>query len=185
MLMLPLVPLILTLLACLNVPLGSPETSKVDERLSGAWTVRHDGDEQMYILRPFDGRAYIVQSFNYKADRSEFSGMSTSKGWLTTIGSAAFITLEPINHKNELGVSDDKSKFWLVGRVNLSGDSLEYKPITNDSKLIKSQEPKTREALESLVKANVDNLDLYGETMRFQRADKDTIKAVLEAFHVE
>src|SRR5690606_4146891 len=104
----------------------------------------------------------------------------------TQLGGATFITMEPLSHKQALGLDGEaREKFWLVGRLTINESSVELRPISTDSGFIKKGEPAEREAVEKIIAANVDNDQLYGETVRLIRADPEHIKEVLAAFKVD
>ena len=54
-----LVPVVLGLMACLPVPLGDPERSRVDAAMNGVYANR-DGDPGCMIFEPFDKRTWLV-----------------------------------------------------------------------------------------------------------------------------
>ena len=47
-LMLVIIPIIAGLLACMPVPIGDPERSRVDPGLNGAWVLQSDDDLEVY-----------------------------------------------------------------------------------------------------------------------------------------
>jgi len=61
-------PFLICVLACLKAPIGDPETSKLDPKLTGVWLGK-DGDEfGMLVLQPFDKRTYLVGWFESESD---------------------------------------------------------------------------------------------------------------------
>jgi len=60
------VPLFMSLLACLPVPIGDPEKSRIDPELSGVWI---DPNEPMMVLiEPYDKRTWLVTIAEYDLD---------------------------------------------------------------------------------------------------------------------
>ena len=64
-LMLGIVPVITGILACMPVPIGDPERSKVDPDITGVWAVltieeESDSEAGAYVFEPFDKRTWLV-----------------------------------------------------------------------------------------------------------------------------
>ena len=76
-LMLAIVPAIIGLLACMPVPIGNPERSRVDPDISGVWAMLGDGDEAFYIFEPYDKRTWLLTGVpieeGSEADLSDYS----------------------------------------------------------------------------------------------------------------
>lgn len=60
------VPLFISLLACLPVPIGDPEKSRIDADLSGIWLV--GDDTSVALIEPYDKRTWIVTLFETAID---------------------------------------------------------------------------------------------------------------------
>ena len=64
--MLVLIPIFAGLLACMPVPIGNPERSKVDPDLSGVWAAtvisedEPDPDPAFYLFEPYDKRTWLI-----------------------------------------------------------------------------------------------------------------------------
>ena len=56
-----IIPVIIGLLACMPVPIGNPERSRIDPELSGLWTMQDsDGDIMGIVLfEPYDKRTWL------------------------------------------------------------------------------------------------------------------------------
>jgi hypothetical protein len=56
-----LLPLLLGVLACLPVPVGDPEKSRIDPAMSGVWNLSDaDGGHMIIILDPYDKRTWLM-----------------------------------------------------------------------------------------------------------------------------
>lgn len=113
-----LAPSLLTLMACLEVPIGAPEKSVVDPALSGAWLSVDDNSAEpwLWLLEPWDQRTWIttwVMAESAAPEETEGAGpreglrdlealealesatVAVFKTWLTEIGGVRFLVLEP------------------------------------------------------------------------------------------
>lgn len=63
-LMLMIIPFIAGLLACMPVPIGNPERSRIDPELTGVWAILAGSDSAddagFYIFEPYDKRTWLV-----------------------------------------------------------------------------------------------------------------------------
>ena len=60
-LMLIVIPIFAGLLACMPVPIGNPERSRIDPEMSGVWILEGDGeDAALYQFHPYDKRTWLV-----------------------------------------------------------------------------------------------------------------------------
>ena len=66
-------PIFLGLMACLPVPIGDPEKSRIDPDLSGVWIVPDEDGERasVVLLEPFDKRTWLWTSYEVRADDAE------------------------------------------------------------------------------------------------------------------
>ena len=53
-LMLMIIPIFAGLLACMPVPIGNPERSRIDPDLNGPWAMEDGGDVNLYLYQPYD-----------------------------------------------------------------------------------------------------------------------------------
>ena len=145
LLMLVIIPIFAGLLACMPVPIGNPERSRIDSGLSGVWIVESEGDASaLYMFQPWDKRTWLVagveidegpeydgDEFNLETEQDardtlrEVSvgsdGITSSdtviyKAWLTKLGRVQFMTWEPMG-----GFDDEGShtpEYWYVWRVD-------------------------------------------------------------------
>lgn len=142
-LMLVIIPIFAGLLACMPVPVGDPERSRIDPNLSGAWLLAEDDDFYMYQFLPWDKRSWLIVAAELKAG-VEFDGeipeietpadyaavlqdlpigengitsRSTTlyKAWLAKIGGELFMTWEMVGASNKDGrIPPD---YYLVFKV--------------------------------------------------------------------
>lgn len=73
-LMLVIIPIFAGLLACMPVPIGNPERSRIDPEMSGVWIMEgEDEDVALYQFQPYDKRTWLVTALMIEASE-EFSG---------------------------------------------------------------------------------------------------------------
>ena len=61
-------PFLICVLACLDAPIGDPETSKLNPKLTGVWLGKIEDDLTLLVLQPFDKRTYLVGWFGPESD---------------------------------------------------------------------------------------------------------------------
>ena len=146
--MLAIIPIFAGLLACMPVPIGDPEKSRIDPDFNGVWTIDGESDAgAIYFFRPYDKRTWlllaagIVESDDYEGDELDIdsaqdvfdilaaqyvcSGGITAddfllqKVWLKKIGGVTFMTWESV------GFHDGKDlhlpEYWWVWKVDKAG----------------------------------------------------------------
>ena len=58
-----LLPMLIGVLACLPVPIGNPEKSRIDPELSGVWfDVFH---ESLWLIQPYDRRTHLITLYRF------------------------------------------------------------------------------------------------------------------------
>ncbi len=69
-------PFVISVLACIEVPapIGDPETSKLNPKLSGVWLGKIDDDLTLLVLQPFDKRTYLIGWFGPESDEDTDEG---------------------------------------------------------------------------------------------------------------
>lgn len=143
-LMLAIIPMIAGLLACMPVPIGDPERSRIDPLMSGWWAMdNEEGGAALAVLRPYDKRTWLA--FRVPLEKGELADIddfdlrtagdlltvlranpvgtkgvvadapSVYKVWLTRLGGERFMTWEPVGQ-----IEDEKTFYpdaWFVFKV--------------------------------------------------------------------
>ena len=152
LMMLAILPILAGLLACMPVPIGDPERSRIDPDINGVWVMQEEGEFAMYAFQPFDKRTWLITGAaieagpDFEADLPDSdssdeylrmledynvgdNGITSTqtvayKAWMTKIGGVRFMTWEPV------GGFDDEGNFaaevWFVFKiVKASADKFE------------------------------------------------------------
>jgi len=194
-----LLPLLLGVLACMPVPIGDPEESRIDPALSGVWLTDLAEDMPLMVFDPYDKRTWLVSWFELEEREPIVSGQNGSanldqenqaattnellqmnqcsvegfilfKGWLTTIGGEHFLTLEQKTF--EPGATPE---YWHVFQVKtVGGDRLQLKGVNGDFDGFEDVET-TKEA-EEVIRQNLENTDLFGDTLNYQKASNNELE---------
>ena len=72
-------PFLICVLACLDAPIGDPETSKLNPKLTGVWLGKIEDDLTLLVLQPFDKRTYLVGWFMSESDEDADKGENPEK----------------------------------------------------------------------------------------------------------
>ena len=149
-LMLVIIPIIAGLFACMPVPIGDPERSRIDRQMSGWWAMEDESGAGLAVFRPYDRRTWLV--FMVSLEKGELAGIgdfdletagdvvtvlrantvgtkgvvadapSVYKAWLTRLGGERFMTWEPV------GQIEDQETFypdaWFVFKVTEQTEDL-------------------------------------------------------------
>jgi hypothetical protein len=71
-LMLLIIPILAGLLACMPVPIGDPERSRIDPDLTGIWVILSEDENQggvgFYVFEPYDKRTWLVMGIEIESD---------------------------------------------------------------------------------------------------------------------
>jgi hypothetical protein len=148
------------LAGCLPVPLGDPSRSKADSRFFGVWEWR-DGRVHRAVIRPWDERTFVVDVLT--GELLDDGGTrprerDVYKAWLTDIQGATFMTLQPIDVIGSVN-GDSRASYYIVAKVALRGTTLTATAVDPEYKDLKNC--KTREELEKIVTANIDDPKLF------------------------
>ena len=187
-LMLVIIPIFAGLLACMPVPVGDPERSRIDPGLSGVWAMTEDGAEGgSYLFRPYDKRTWLVVGV-------EASGPGTAqvyKAWVTKLGGEQFLNWEQAGGFKKDG--SVQSEYWYVFRVEKNGADevilhmLDYEfsgfedlpsPDGYDGNYVKDQ----RRSFERVIRKNVGNEDMYGDALTLRRLASDELPEASKRF---
>lgn len=147
-----LLPFLLGVMACLPVPVGDPEKSHVDAKLSGVWRLTDAEDSQMLlVLDPFDKRTWLMTLISLgnvedveaveendsgpeeaprapigaaDTDRFKVDAVGVYKCWLTRMKGETFMTWESKTLSETL--PEMVPEQWWVFRVRKSGSDTYY-----------------------------------------------------------
>ena len=200
-LMLAIIPAIIGILACMPVPIGDPERSRIDPEISGVW-VWLDGkdDAAFYAFEPYDKRTWLltgvpievseaVDLANY--DLQTYAGLAElienvtvgddgvtatevmlNKAWLTKLGGVWFMTWESKTVFNNEGFSPE---LWWVFRMDRPDENTLDLTMLDDDLFDGVEE--TRRAYERVIKKNAKNEKLYlDESIRLNRVKSEHLE---------
>lgn len=158
LLMLLLIPFVVGLLACMPVPIGNPERSRIDPGISGVWALNKGDDETAYYaFEPFDKRTWLLTGLGTEDNEHQ---VVLYKAWLTKLAGERFMVWEP------KAVYDNETftpEVWFVFRMERpDADTLDLYLVVGDSELFEGVE-KTRRAYERVLKKNVHNEEIYDD----------------------
>ena len=188
-----LIPIFAGLLACMPVPIGDPERSRIDPELTGVWAVLTPGstvDEAIfYIFERYDKRTWLVTGgtvdWQDDTDLPDYD-LTSYDGYIELasdgLDDESSIYLEEIavyktwlkklggevfmtwEPKIALDGGIAKTDVWLVYRITKDGpDRLKMQMIDGESDLF-DDVGKTRRAYEKVIRKNADNPELYGHS---------------------
>jgi hypothetical protein len=182
-----LIPVLAGLLACLPVPIGDPERSRVDADLDGIWlwgegvAMFESYDKRTWLLstykiRDLDCTTKIsgdVEDFGYDGFVAKLRGAGTSclkgdltdlyKVWLTDIGQGEFMTWEPKGGFDEEDAFDPD--IWYVWRLVRNGREQFILRLV-DPEFEGFEEPGLAAKLETLADQRPNNPKLQKSTRR-------------------
>lgn len=185
LLMLAIIPVIVGILACMPVPIGDPERSRIDSEITGVWAWL-DEDLAFYAFEPYDKRTWLLTGVpleeGEEADFSDYdlediddvmrlmenevvgddgataTGTVLYKAWRTKLGGEWFLTWEP---KGVFDEPDFQPDTWIVFRIDKrDADTLDLYMISD--KLF-ADVAETRRAYERVIKKNANNPELYAD----------------------
>ena len=204
-LMLILIPVFIGLLACMPVPVGNPEKSRINSDLNGIWVgFSPDDFETLLVLEPYDKRTWLVRWYGIEIpgepvvdpasldSLDEHVEMLTTledseaevivyKGWLVRLGGQQFMTWEPKGLFNS--IDDFQTEYWMVWHVDMSlQGELQLKMVSRSFEGFDDVD-ESRRAVEKVIRKNADNPDLFGDpedqyVMRFFRIDEEHEKLI-------
>jgi hypothetical protein len=143
--MLAIIPIFAGLLACMPVPIGNPEKSRIDPDINGVWFLAMEDElNGLYHFQPFDKRAWILtgvpleegsdyegESFDFESAKDAIDVLETLgvgddgvtatatiiyKAWLTKLARQTFMTWEITTAFDDEGEYD--IEYWLTFRVD-------------------------------------------------------------------
>lgn len=187
-LMLIIIPIVAGLLACMPVPVGDPERSRIDAELSGVWAVTEEGkDGGHYLFRAYDKRTWLVVGI----EAGKPGTAQVYKAWVTRLGGEQFLTWELAGGFKEDG--SIQSEYWYVFRVEKDGANrlklhmLDYDfdgfrdlpdPDGYDGDYAKD----LRRSFERVIRKNVDDPDMYSDAVAMRRLADDELAEASDQF---
>lgn len=172
---------LLTLASCLPVPLGDPDKSQVDSKLTGFWVDTDDANSgTMYVIAPFDSHCDMVQCVPYekKGDRYETKS-SAWRAWLTDVKGTRFMTLQSAAHMADPAYPGDKS--YPTVKIVMVPGKLTFRAL--DSGYEKFKELKNSDQLAQIIQENLDDPKMYVEaetTLRRMDAGKESDASLMK-----
>ena len=124
LLMLVVIPVIVGLLACMPVPIGDPERSRIDPDFNGVWTALEDGGALLvdgdapgfYAFEPYDKRTWLLTELpleeGSEADLSQYDLSSYA-------GLAMLMENEPVGDE---GATTTEVRLYKVWRTKIGGE---------------------------------------------------------------
>jgi len=190
-LMLVIIPIFAGLLACMPVPIGNPERSRIDPAMTGVWAVLatddSDSDPGLYVFEPYDKRTWLITGFKLdegdSVDLDQYD-FSTYQGYeklasREEVSADHVYTSEVILHKAWLtklagetfftwemkGIAaelGEEPEFWMVFHVfSADEDSIVLRMVNGEAEPFDDID-KTRRAYERVLKKHVDDPEIYG-----------------------
>jgi len=191
-LMLLIIPIFAGLLACMPVPIGDPERSKIDPELTGIWVTLKDSESLeepgFYVFEPYDKRTWLVSGAGLVAgdnpDLPDFD-LTAYKGWAELAAAdpvvEGCVSIEDMvvykawvkklggelfmtwEPKMWLDEGIPEPEVWFTYRVvKIGSDRIEMQPVDASSELFKDVK-ETRRAFEKVISKNADNPELYAD----------------------
>jgi hypothetical protein len=183
-----MIPAIIGLLACLPVPIGDPERSRVDPDITGVWSWVDGSEIAFYAFHAYDKRTWLLTGVALEegegADLSEYDVETSSglqllieneevgeegptaskatlyKAWRTKLGGEWFMTWEGLfPHAEEKFVPES----WYVFRIQKTdANILDLYMIDGEDDRF-DEVKKTRRAYERVLKKHARDPDLFSD----------------------
>lgn len=155
-----MIPVFVGLLACMPVPVGDPERSKIDPARTGAWFGVADDVPLLFFYEPYDKRTWLVRNYEFSGDYEKtaieltyaeaIAGVDPDdeapedfelyKVWRTKIGKRWFETWEPwcgdgtCDGLPETSQRDLGEMYWYVWLIEtLDADRTRMYMVNGDS----------------------------------------------------
>jgi hypothetical protein len=184
-----LIPIFAGLLACMPVPIGNPERSKVDPELSGLWTFQSDDEEiGAILLEPYDKRTWLglmVEPLIDKAslpaeyDTDTYEGLVAAmrdrtaedslvtvdevtlfKIWLTKLGGEKFMVWQQKGIYEDSEFGAEYAFNWRLRKINKSRFELNF--LAGDHPAIKDV-MEDKKLLERAIRKHASDPELYDQ----------------------
>lgn len=168
------------LAGCLKFPLGDPEAANVDPTLVGAWFKRgDDGAVTIWNAQAYDARTYLVVQYQAKPDGNagwERGSMTICKMWLTDVAGKSFGCMQVLSEQSDTP--------YVAFKYERAGESITVQGINGD--YVDKAGVGDAAAFAKFVEAHVDDKEMYVDAEKYEKAgdaDKETIDAIVKAFH--
>lgn len=189
--MLAMVPAIVGLLACMPVPIGDPERSRIDPDITGIWVkpaaVDWLDECVFYVFEPYDKRTWLTTCVAIEVS-DDFDGVEdepTNYDELMAMIESALegdddvgverllpykvwlkrlggSTFMTWEPKNYIDEGIKEADAWFVYRLlKHDSDRIELHPVNGDGSDLFDDIEETRRAYERVIKKHADNPELY------------------------
>ncbi|MCJ7590020.1 MAG: hypothetical protein MUO51_01550 [Woeseiaceae bacterium] len=195
-LMLLIIPIFAGLLACMPVPIGDPERSRIDPDMTGIWAILENNsgsDAGFYIFEPYDKRTWLITGIGLqqgdladlnKYDLSTYGGyekLATSEkvsadnfysdGVALYKGWLTKLAGEQFftwEPKGKVDALTDDPEFWMVFHVSKENEkTMVLRMVDGESEPFKDLD-KTRRAYERVLKKHAKDPEIYGADDEYQ-----------------
>ncbi len=202
-------PFMIALTACLPVPLGDPEKSRIDPEFSGVWLPRDDqGQVGLWLMEPYDARTWLVTLVSPKMPESSertatapsvepdglvlleqqsaaLSELESYQAWLTPIRNVRFLVLEP-----KIVVAADNGmapQMWFAFAITWKGkDKLELRMVNSEFNSLNNV--KTSAEAKAIIAHGLGNPKLLNDSAvvltRVHRAQYGRVEEVLKKLKI-
>ncbi len=191
-LMLVLIPIFAGLLACMPVPIGDPERSRIDLEMTGIWALVAPEESDMgpgfYVFEPYDKRTWLITAMGIlggdfvdldKYDFATYAGYenlaSSEKVYVEHVY-ADEIALYKAWHtklagepfltwepKGQVSSLGEDPEYWMVYHISKKEkDAMELRMVFGEAEPFDGID-KTRRAYERVLKKHVHDPVIYGE----------------------
>jgi len=160
--------LLMSLASCLPVPLGDPEKSQVDPKLTGVWHFKQDDGGTLIAIAPADSHTYVIQMLDYKkaADGPTAGKSTVLRGWLTEIKGERFITGEMMAQMVDPTTT---RKDYAIFRLRMKPEGAEITGLAE--KYDGFKDVNDAAALAKVIEANLNDPTMYTESSTFVHLD--------------
>lgn len=160
----------MSLVSCLPVPLGDPEKSVVDPKLTGVWESKEENGGTLIAIAPADSHVYVVQMLGYKKSGDELTvaNHTTLRAWLTDIKTERFLTAEMLSQMVDLKATE---KGYGTFRLRTKAEGIEVTPLKETFEGFK--DVKDAAALAKVVADHLADPAMYAEPSIFRRLNPD------------
>jgi hypothetical protein len=191
-----MLPFFLGLLACLPVPIGDPERSRLDPEMTGIWV---GFDRGATFFEPYDKRTWLVTTVAINAPegcrpagtKDDYGKLvawleqeqcasadeaTIFKAWRSKHGKHWFLTMEPMALVDEESDDPFTKEVWFVYRIDKkSADAFELRLIDGEFGEFEGI-PKDRRAYEKVIRRHASDDAMYiDDTSLFERVKDEHI----------